>query len=134
MVFVLGAFAACAPGSVESSGDPALDQTAAFLRYCVEDLSGEDTVPSELLDYFCSTAGLATYVPPSPEFEPDMAAAYHGPRPAEGVGWGCISFGIHDSYVILSADDERGLVIAKAYRVNELVPGLVFTWEWPVGR
>ena len=118
--------------SIAASGHPKLDQTAQFANHLVNLVNNRQgmNTPSKVVNYITSTSGSAELWPPSLEFEPDAAAYYKGPRPADGVGFskGPALQGVFDREIVLIADDSNNIVITKAYIKGQNEP--VFTWEW----
>ncbi|MCH8978396.1 MAG: hypothetical protein IH945_04030 [Armatimonadetes bacterium] len=126
--------ASCAHAPVPalaSCGNEDVDQTANFLKHVIDGYRKEGRFerPSEMAGYVASTMGKAEIIPPIPEFEPDAAEFYRGPRPAEGVWFGGRAF--HDiwyeHFILLWGDDEKGVVVLDAYRKGETEP--FYTWE-----
>ena len=139
-VVLLGLFLACV-GCTEKSSDPIagsghqdLDQTAQFAHHLVKLVNKRQglNTPSSIVDYITSTSGSAELWPPSLGLEPDAAAYYKGPRPADGVGLskGPSKRGIFEREIILSADDSKSLVVAEGYVSGQSEP--VYTWKWSV--
>ncbi|MCB0359447.1 MAG: hypothetical protein KDD44_07415 [Bdellovibrionales bacterium] len=122
------------PASLKTSGDPAFDQTARYALHTVNIVKrqGRDK-PSAIVSYMVSTAGRAALTPPNPETEPQMASAYTGPQPAQGIWIQSIDEDFNeffDNHLVLSADDSRGVVVAEAYRGQADEP--FYRWEWSV--
>ncbi len=127
----------CSQGQtqLDSSGDPEMDQTAAFSHSIIEKLENRPQLktPSKIVTYMTSTAGTAELTPPSEEYEPDAASQYKGLRPAQTVWIQSTQTPrneLFQKHLVLSADDQNGLIIANAYRQNESQP--FYTWEWSI--
>lgn len=121
------------PG-VETSGDPDLDQTAHFVLWGVKQAreAGFDR-PTTILQWMCSTAGSATLTPPSPEYEPDMAAVYRGPRPSENCAWRCGKRAHMPRYeIVVQANEADTHLIAAAFDNEGEGFGPVHVWEWAI--
>lgn len=122
---------------VESSGDDDLDKTASFLLYWVEKVKKRPSLgsPSEIAGYLTSAMGKGEIVPPSEEFEPDAAKYYKGPRPSDKVNYfpEFSEDNFFEKQIVLSGDDERGVIIAEGYSSNE-DEDPTFTWEWKVSK
>lgn len=119
---------------VEPSGVADLDQTAVYVRWCVDEArdAGHDS-PIAIVQWMCSTAGSATLTPPNPELEPDMAAAYRGPRPSPRAAWRCARRVHSPRYeIVVQADDVDGRVIAAAFDNEGGGFGPIHVWEWAV--
>jgi hypothetical protein len=116
--------------AVPSSGVADVDQTAAFLAHVIERQREAKRFNDnhELAEWLVSAQGSAEYIPPSPEFEPQAAERYRGPRPADGVAiWekhhDVGSFG---HFIIVSSDGEH--IVLDAFRNDgSLTP--FFTWR-----
>ena len=118
--------------TVSSSGDEALDQTATFILYVINEVKrrpGMDS-PSKVIGYVTSPIGSAEFTPPSKELEPDFADYYRGPRPGKGVGYSSAPkpIGILPKEILLSADDKAQKIYADAYH-NTTQP--IHRWQWP---
>lgn len=137
-VIVVGLFLACvgcsekSADSVATSGYQDLDQTAQFAHHLVKLVNKRQgmSTPSSVVGYITSTSGSAELWPPSLELEPDAAAYYKGPRPANGVGLsnGPAKRGVFEREIILIADDSNNMVIAQAYVSGQSEP--VYIWKW----
>lgn len=120
--------------SVEPSGIAAVDETGVFVRWCVDEARdhGFDT-PRSILQWMCSTSGSATLTPPLPEYEPDMAAAYTGPRPSPDVPWRCAKRMRSPRYeIVVQADDTDGRIIAAVFDNEGEGFGPIHVWEWAI--
>lgn len=136
VVFLLAALligCTSSENSLPSSGDAEMDKTAAYVKHTVEKLRRRPSLdtPSALISYMTSTQGSAELTPPHPELEPDMASVYKGPRPGDSVSiraQGASRVEFFKKHLFLSPEDDRGVVIAEAFRDEEEEP--FFRWEW----
>jgi hypothetical protein len=118
---------------IRKSGDEDADKTAYFVLYNIRDLKKVPKLnsPSAMITYITSTAGSATITPPDPEYEPDAAEAYRGPRPSEDVWIQSDKIPLNSffkKHLVLSSSDAEGLILAKAYKEGSIEP--FFVWEW----
>jgi len=64
--------------------------------------------------------------------EPDAAAHYHGPYPADNTGLSARyrADAFSEKQLVLSADDAQGRIVARGYVTGDET--VVYEWAWPL--